>query len=157
MLMIYIYQYLVEQLLHLLIACLPQTAHWCSEDGITGNVTDDEHSLSFDKGILLFLTNKEMYSCFSQKPLAWSSSPACFTAALSSFTDINRNGAACCSMTVDADEEEKEEDDDEGNRTEDEGADGDDIANSDVDTRISLVSSSLVSSASGYLGMHTSL
>ena len=59
-------------------------------------------------------------------------------------------------MTVDGDDEEEEEedDDDEGNRTEYEGADGDDIANSAVDsTSISLVSSS----SSGYLGMHTSL
>ena len=60
-------------------------------------------------------------------------------------------------MTVDGDDDEEEDDDDEGNRTEYEGADGDDIANSDVDASISLVSSSLVSSASGYLGMHTSL
>ena len=42
----YVYQYLVEQLLHLLVAYFPQTAHWSSEDGITGNVVDDEHPLS---------------------------------------------------------------------------------------------------------------
>ena len=134
---LYIYQYLVEQLLHLLVACFPQTAH-CSLEGFIANVVVDEHSLSSANGTSLCFTNKEMYSCFSQKPLACSSSPACFTAALSSFTDINRHGAAL-SMTVKTDDDEG--DDDEGNRTEDEGADRDDIANSAVDTSISLVSS----------------
>ena len=147
-----VYQYEVEQLLHLLVACFPQTAH-CTLEGIIANVVVDEHSLSSAKGTSLFLTNKEMYSCFSQKPLAWSSSPACFTAALSSFTDIDRNGAAL-STTGNVDDEE-EEDDDEGGRTEEEGADGGDIANSAVDSSISVVSSS--SSTSGCLGMHTSL
>ena len=89
----FIGSHLVEQLLHFLIACFPQTAH-CSLEGIIANVVVDEHSLSSAKGTSLFFTNKEMYSCFSQKPIAWSSSPACFTAALSSFTDIDRNGAA---------------------------------------------------------------
>ena len=142
MMMFYIYQYLVEQLLHLLVACFPQTAH-CSLEGIIAIVVVDEHSLSSANGTSLFFTNKEMYSCFSQNPIAWSSSPACFTAALSSFTDINRNGAALSMTTVDTDDDddEEEDDDDEGDRTEDGGADGDDIANSAVDTSISLVSS----------------
>ena len=58
-----VYQYEVEQLLHLLVACFPQTAH-CSLEGIIANVVVDEHSLR-TKGTSLFFTNKEMYSCFS--------------------------------------------------------------------------------------------
>ena len=148
-----VYQYEVEQLLHLLVAYFPQTAH-CFLEGIVANVVVDEHSLSSAKGTSLCFTNKEMYSCFSQNPIAWFSSPACFTAALSSFTDINRNGAAL-SMTGNVDDEEEDDDDDEGGRTEEEGADGGDIANSAVDSSITVVSSS--SSTSGCLGMHTSL
>ena len=57
-------------------------------------------------------------------------------------------------MTGNFDDDE-EEDDDEGGRTVEEGADGGDIANSAVDSSISVASSS--TSLSLCLEMHTSL
>ena len=63
-----------------------------------------------------------MYSCFSQNPLVWSSSPACFTAALSSFTDIERYGAALSSTSGSSDEEDGDGTNGDGN---DDGGDGD--------------------------------
>ena len=77
----------------------------------------------------LCLASNVRYSCFSQNPLAWSSNPACFTATLSSFTDIERYGAALSSTSGSSDEEDDDDDggdedggDEDGN---DDGGDGD--------------------------------